>query len=175
MQPLDSQKAEVKLEQYLLRLEALVARSGPEPSVIALVCLRVSQINGCGHLVDLYTAAARTAGETEQRLTTLPVWHQSQSFSDRERAALEWSEAVTLVAQSHFPDQAWKRLTQQLSSEEIVDLTLLAAQSHVPHELWMRVTPQLTQQEIDELTLLVMVVNTRNRFAIDRQRTPELP
>jgi AhpD family alkylhydroperoxidase len=175
MQPIDFLKARANLEQYLQQLAELATRSGLGPSLIALVRLRVSQINGCAHFVDLYTTDARVAGETEQRLASLPVWHESPFFTARERAALEWSEAVTLVAQRHFSDEAWQRLTLQLSSEEILNLTLLAAQSHIPGELWRRLTPQLTQSEIDDLTLLVTIVNTRNRFAATCQQTAELP
>jgi len=175
MQRLDFRKASARHEQYLLQLEHLTTLSSLEPSLIALVSLRVSQVNGCAQLVDLYTAAARMAGQTERRLAAVACWHRSPLFTDRERAALECSEAVALVARGQFPDKTWKRLTLQLSSEEIVDLTLLAAQTHVPNELWMRLTPQLAQQEIDDLTSLVTVVNTRNRFVIAREQTPALP
>jgi len=175
MKPLDFQKPSAQLERYLLQLEDLATRNGLESSLVALVSLRVAQINGCAPFVDLYTVAARTAGQTEQRLAALPAWHHSPCFTHRERAALECSEAVTLVAHSQLPDEAWERLTQQLSSEEIVDLTLLVARSHVLDELWMRLTPQLAEQEIDDLALLVTVINTRSRFARAHRQAPELP
>lgn len=168
MQPIDVQKASAELAQ----LQEQAARSALEPSLVALVCLRVSQISGCAVFVDLHVAAAQTAGESEQRLGALALWHHSPLFTQRERAALEWSEAVTQVAHSHIPDEAWKRLLSQLAPAEIVDLTVLAAQCRVPDELWLRLTPELTQQEIDDLTYLVTVVSTRNRLAMACSQNP---
>jgi AhpD family alkylhydroperoxidase len=160
----NAENADSELVQLLAQLQEHAIKGGLEPGLVALVGLRVSQINGCGRSVALHTEAARSAGETQERLTALAVWHQSPYFTDRERAALEWSEAVTQVAQSHVSQEAWQRLAPQLAPEEIVDLTLLAAQSHVPDALWIRLTPQLAGQAIDDLTLLVTAINIRHRL-----------
>jgi AhpD family alkylhydroperoxidase len=164
-QPLDFEKASADLG---LQLQRLLGQAGSDlpPSLIALVCLRVSQLNGCAGSVGLYTATARTAGETGARLAALSNWRLSPLFTDRERAALDWSEAVTAAVQSRLPEDAWRRLASQLSAEELVDLMLLAARSHVPDEIRTRLCLQLTQEQIDGLTVLVTVLNTRNRCAI---------
>src|SRR4051794_3612654 len=82
-------------------LESYVRRSGLEPSVIELIKLRASQINGCAYCIDMHTKDARASGETEQRLYLLSAWREAPFYTDRERAALEWTEAVTLVADGH--------------------------------------------------------------------------
>jgi AhpD family alkylhydroperoxidase len=163
-QSVDFEKASAELALQLKRLLEQ-AGSGLPPTLIALVCLRVSQLNACERAVELHTVAARAAGETEARLAALSVWARSPLFTDRERAALLLSEAVTAALQSHLPQDAWKRLARQLTPEEIVDLTLLAAHSHVPEEIRTRLTSQFTQQQIDDLTVLTTVINTHSRCA----------
>ena len=85
--------------------------------------IRASQINGCAYCIDMHTKEARAAGETEQRIYALNAWRETPFFTDRERAALEWTEAVTLVADTHVPDDVFERLQKQFSEEEIVALT----------------------------------------------------
>jgi AhpD family alkylhydroperoxidase len=87
----------------LQRLSGIVKRSGLEPSLIELVKMRASQINGCAYCIDMHSTDARAAGETEQRLYALNAWRETPFFTDRERAALALTEAVTLVAQTHVP------------------------------------------------------------------------
>lgn len=89
--------------------------------------LRASQINGCAYCVDLHTADARKGGEDDRRLATVLVWHETPFFTDRERAALAWTEAVTLVAQTRVPDDVWQAVRVQFSDAELVDLTLLVS------------------------------------------------
>jgi AhpD family alkylhydroperoxidase len=106
-------------------LEQQIARSGLEKSLIELVRLRASQINGCAYCVDVHTADARKAGESERRLSTVAVWRETPFFTDTERAALEWTESVTLVANTRVPDDVWIRVKDHFTPAEMVDLTLL--------------------------------------------------
>ena len=87
--------------------------------------LRASQINGCAYCIDVHTADARKAGEGERRLSTVAVWRETQFFNDRERAALEWTESVTRVADTQVPDDVWERVKPHFTPAELVDLTLL--------------------------------------------------
>ena len=98
-----------------------------EPSLFHLVQIRASQINGCAYCIDMHTKDARVAGETEQRIYALNAWRETPFFSDRERAALEWTEALTLVSEEHVPDAVWQAVKPHFSDEEIVDLTLLVS------------------------------------------------
>jgi AhpD family alkylhydroperoxidase len=102
-----------------------VLNCGLEPNLVRLVTVRASQINGCAAGIDSHTAAARKLGETEQRLYLLDAWRGSPFYSERERAALGWAEALTLVAHTHAPDEAYQALQTQFSPEEQVKLTLL--------------------------------------------------
>jgi len=95
--------------------------------LVDLVFLRASQINGCAYCIDMHSIDARAAGETEQRLYALDAWRETPFFDDRERAALAWIEAVTLVAQSHVPDSVYEEAKKHFSEREIVDLTYVAA------------------------------------------------
>jgi AhpD family alkylhydroperoxidase len=108
-------------------LEQRIAKCALEKPLVELVRLRASQINGCAYCIDLHAADALKAGEDPRRLATLSVWHETPFFSDRERAALAWTEAVTRVADSHVPDAVWEQVRPQFTPEETVDLTLLVA------------------------------------------------
>ncbi len=107
----------------LLALERYLRRSGLEPSLLELVRLRASQINGCAYCIDMHTKDARARGETEQRLYGLSAWQETPFYTDRERAALAWTEAVTLVHQGHVPDAVYEEVRRHFSDEEMVDLT----------------------------------------------------
>jgi len=91
----------------------------------AIVEVRISQINGCVYCVDLHTTQARDAGETQQRLDCLAVWHECKFFEESERAALAWAEAVTLLPDTNAPDDLYKHLKDHFSEQQIVDLTLI--------------------------------------------------
>jgi AhpD family alkylhydroperoxidase len=122
---LDFYKANPNAIKALLALEERIAKSGLEKSLTELVRLRASQINGCAFCVDMHTTDARKGGETERRLATVVVWRETPFFTDRERAALEWTEAVTLVSHGHVPDTVWEAVKPHFGEEELVDLTLL--------------------------------------------------
>jgi AhpD family alkylhydroperoxidase len=98
---------------------------GMEESLMDLVVTRASQINGCAFCLDMHTADARRRGETEQRLYLLDAWRDSPLFGDRERAALAWTEALTLLPQTRAPDDVYEELKTQFGEEEQVKLTLL--------------------------------------------------
>jgi len=100
-------------------------QTGLEASLMDLVVTRASQINGCAFCLDMHTADARKRGESEQRLYLLDAWRDSPLYSDRERAALAWTEALTLLAQTRAPDDVYEKLKAQFSDEEQVKLTLL--------------------------------------------------
>jgi AhpD family alkylhydroperoxidase len=94
-----------------------------ERPLLALVEIRASQINGCAYCIDMHTKDARLAGETEQRIYALNAWRETPFFTDRERAALEWTEAVTRVADTHVPDEVYDRVATQFNEEDLVALT----------------------------------------------------
>jgi AhpD family alkylhydroperoxidase len=95
-----------------------------EKSLLELVKLRASQINGCAYCVDMHSKDARALGESEQRLYAVTVWREAPFFTDRERAALTWTEAVTLVARTGVPDEVYQLACTQFSEKELVDLTM---------------------------------------------------
>jgi AhpD family alkylhydroperoxidase len=95
-----------------------------EPALLELVRIRASQLNGCAFCLDMHTQEARANGETEQRLYTLPVWRDTPFFTDRERAALAWTEAITLINHDHAPDELYAAVRQRFTEEELVHLTL---------------------------------------------------
>ena len=104
-------------------LERAIRTSGLEPNLLELVKMRASQINGCAFCLDMHSKDARAAGETEQRLYALNAWRETPFFTDRERAALEWTESLTLVAENHVPDEQFERVRKHFSEEELVNLT----------------------------------------------------
>lgn len=106
------------------KLEAYVRHSGLEHSLLELVNMRASQINGCGYCLDMHSKDARAGGETEQRLHVLPAWREAPFYTDRERAALEWAEAVTLISENNVDDELYVRVRAQFDEKELVDLTL---------------------------------------------------
>jgi len=140
---LDFYKASPGAMKAMSALEQRIAQSSLEKPLVELVRLRASQINGCAYCISLHHADALKAGETPQRLATVQVWHETPFFSDRERAALAWTEALTLVAESHVPDSVWKQAQ-----------------------------PQFTPEEITDLTLLISAINAWNRFAIAFRKLP---
>jgi len=94
-----------------------------EKRLFRLVEIRASQINGCAYCIDMHTKEARAAGETEQRIYALSAWRETPFFSDRERAALDWTETVTLVADTHIPDDAFARVSEHFNEQELIALT----------------------------------------------------
>ncbi|WP_454783250.1 carboxymuconolactone decarboxylase family protein [Legionella sp. WA2022007384] len=108
----------------ILGLEQYVVNSGIERSLLELVRLRASQINGCAYCVDMHSADAKKAGESERRLHALVVWRESPFFTTRERAALAWTESVTLLSETHVPDELYNEVLTCFSEKELIDLTM---------------------------------------------------
>ncbi|GAB3436000.1 carboxymuconolactone decarboxylase family protein [Massilia solisilvae] len=124
MQRLDFSKASPSAYKALLAVENTVRESGLEASLLELVKLRASQINGCGYCVDMHAADARKAGESERRLYAVAVWRETPFFTARERAALAWAEALTRLSQQPELEREYGALKGQFSDKEMVDLTL---------------------------------------------------
>ncbi|HYB09875.1 MAG TPA: carboxymuconolactone decarboxylase family protein [Alphaproteobacteria bacterium] len=127
-------------------VQAYVDGCGLEHSLLELVKLRASQINGCAYCVDLHTRDARKAGETERRLYAVAVWEEAPFFTARERAALAWTEAVTLIARDHVPDAVYEEAREEFSEKELVDLTMA-----------------------------IVAINGWNRIAVSFRQQPEMP
>jgi len=141
---LDFYKASPTGTRAMMALEKAVSECGLEKPLMELVRLRASQVNGCAFCVDMHTTDARKGGETERRLASVVVWREAPFFSERERAALEWTEALTLVAQTHVPDAVWDA-----------------------------VRPHFTDQELADLTMLVVAINGWNRISVAFRKIPE--
>ena len=109
--------------QAMLNLQAQVEASGLERSLLELVKIRASQINGCAYCLDMHTKDARALGETEQRIYALSAWRETPFFTPRERAALAWTESLTLVADTHVPDEVYAETRSQFEEAELVLLT----------------------------------------------------
>src|SRR5215471_591978 len=119
---IDFTKAEAT--KALLGLERYLRTCGLEESLLHLVKMRASQINGCAYCMDMHSKDARAAGETEQRLYVLPGWREAPLYTDRERAALAWTESLTRIADTHAPDEVFQEVREQFDEKELADLTL---------------------------------------------------
>jgi len=108
----------------MLGLTRYLNQSGLDKKLLDLINLRVSQINGCAYCLDMHWKDLRAAGETEQRLYGLDAWRESPYYTERERAALAWAEAVTRVADTHVPDDVFEEAKRHFSDKELADLTL---------------------------------------------------
>src|SRR5258708_7004279 len=110
--------------QTLIGLSKYVMKSGLEQSLLDLVLVRASQINRCAGCLDMHYKDARASGETEQRLYSLDAWRETPYYSDRERAALAWTEAVTVLTEGYVPDEVYEQARQQFSETELLGLTM---------------------------------------------------
>ena len=121
---IDTFRVSPRAYQAMNGLQQYVNESGLEHSLLELVKMRASQINGCAFCLDMHSKDARAAGETEQRLYLLDAWREVDLYTDRERAALQWAEAVTRVSEGHVPDEAFAAARAHFSEQELVDLTM---------------------------------------------------
>ncbi len=121
---MDYKKAAPEAFKAMLALETSARQGSVEHSILELVKMRVSQINGCAYCLDMHSKDARAAGETEQRLHVLAAWREAPFYSERERAALAWAEALTLVAKRGVPDALYEQVREQFSEKALVELTL---------------------------------------------------
>ena len=117
-------KASPGAYRVMLAMQEYVHGCGLEASLLELVKMRASQINGCAYCLDMHSKDARAAGETEQRLYLLDAWRESPFYSQRERAALAWTEALTLVADGHVPDDVYNEARLHFTEQELVDLSM---------------------------------------------------
>ncbi len=141
---LDFYKASPSGTRAMLALEETIGKSTIDKTLAELVRIRASQLNGCAFCLDMHVTDAIKHGESQRRLATIAAWREAPFFTERERAALEWTEAVTLVAQTHVPDAVWE-----------------AAKPH------------FSEQEIADLTLLIIAINGWNRIAVSFRKMPE--
>ncbi len=111
------------LGRALLHLGHEVKKAGIDLTLYELVKIRASQINGCAYCIDMHTKDARARGETEQRIYALSAWRETPFFTGRERAALEWTEAVTLISETHVPDDVFERVRQHFDEQDLLTLT----------------------------------------------------
>src|SRR6185312_5891288 len=117
--------ANTDLVQALIAFGNKVAEAGIEKSLIELVKIRASQLNGCAICLSMHTREARKSGESDERLLMLDAWRESSLYSERERAALAWTESLTLLASSHAPDDIYEQVRAQFTDQESVQLTLM--------------------------------------------------
>lgn len=122
---LDFERADPASLKAMLALSQHVETCGLEHGLVELVKIRASQINGCAFCIHMHTRDARAAGETEERIYLLPAWRESPLYTSRERAALAWTESLTLLAQSHAPDEDFDEVRREFADEELARLTLL--------------------------------------------------
>jgi len=121
-------KVSPDLTKALMGVEAALAESGLEHGLAELVRLRASQINGCSFCIHMHVVDARAHGETDLRIIMLDAWHESQLYTERERAALAWAESLTRIAKTHAPDADYELVKSQFSESEIVALSVLIGQ-----------------------------------------------
>src|SRR5215470_8439184 len=121
---LDYRKFSQEPYQAMLALEKYLANCGLDHKFLHLLKLRASQINGCAFCIDMHSIDARACGETEQRLYALSAWRETPFFTDRERAGLAWTEAVTLIAVDHVPDDIYEEVRTRFTEKELVALTM---------------------------------------------------
>jgi AhpD family alkylhydroperoxidase len=121
---LDYTKASLEAYQAMVQIEGVVRRSGIDPKLLELIKIRASQMNGCAFCIDMHTKDARFKGEDEQRIYALDAWRDTPFFTERERAALAWTEALTNIQVGHAPDAVYQQLSRNFTEPDIVNLTL---------------------------------------------------
>jgi len=119
----------------VLGLEQYVRSTGIDPGILELIKIRASQINGCAYCIDMHTKDARAAGETEQRIYSLDAWRETPFYSEKERAALALTEAVTLIREGHVPDAVFEEARSHFDEAELLNLTLAIATINVWNRL----------------------------------------
>ena len=127
MQRIDATKVSPAAYKAVAALQAYVDQSGLDAKLRELIKIRASQINGCAFCLAMHTRDARKLGESDERMHLLDAWREAPVFNARERAALAWTEAITLVTQGHVPDAVYEEVRKHFSEKEIVDLTAAVA------------------------------------------------
>jgi AhpD family alkylhydroperoxidase len=148
MEPrLDYAKAYPGGYQAMAQLERAVRQSGLEPLLLELVKTRASQMNGCAFCIDMHTKDARAQGETEQRLYALNAWRETPFFTERERAALAWTEAITNIQQGHASDEAYAAMRKEFDEAEAVKLTWAIGAINVWNRIAIAFRPEVGKYE----------------------------
>lgn len=149
-QRMDVTKVSPAAYQAVAALQTYVDQSGLDAKLRELIKIWVSQINGCAFCLAMHTRDARKLGETDERMHLLDAWREAPFYSARERAALAWVEAITLVTQGHIPDEVFETVRKQYSEKEIVDLTAAAAAINTWNRLAIafRVPPQVDSKKV---------------------------
>jgi AhpD family alkylhydroperoxidase len=149
-QRLDAMKVSPGWFKVMATLQAHVDASGLERSLLHLIEIRASQINGCAYCLVMHTNAARKLGESDERMHLLNAWREAPVFTARERAALAWTDAVTLVSEGHVPDEVYAEVKRHFSDKELVDLTaaVVTINGWNRGAIAFRATPQLTSAKI---------------------------
>ena len=154
-QRIDVTKVSPAVYQAAAALQTYVDQSGLDAKLRELIKIRASQINGCAFCLAMHTRDARKIGETDERMHLLAAWREAPVYSARERAALAWVEAITLVTQGHVPDEAFEAVRKQFSEKEIVDLTAAAVAINIWNRLAIafRVPPQVDSKRAGRLRI----------------------
>ncbi len=127
MEPrIDARRHAQEAQKAMFALEKYITECGLDHGLIHLMKMRASQINGCAFCIDMHSKDARALGESEQRLYELDAWRETPFYTDKERAALAWTEAITLVCETHVPDSVYEEVRKYFNEKEIVDLTFVA-------------------------------------------------
>jgi len=144
-QRIDVTKVNSAAYKAVAALQAYVDQSGLDAKLRELIKIRASQINGCAYCLIMHTRDARKHGESDDRMHLLDAWREAPVFTSRERAALAWTEALTLVSQTHVPDDVYDEVRKQFSEKEIVDLTAAVAAINTWNRIAIafRATPQV--------------------------------
>lgn len=121
---IDYNQVDPKATEAMMKLEAYVLRSGLERPLLELVKMRASQINGCAYCLDMHSKDMRAAGETEQRIYVLSAWEESPFYTERERAALAWTESLTKISETHAPDSVYEEVRKHFTEAEMVALSM---------------------------------------------------
>jgi AhpD family alkylhydroperoxidase len=122
---IDFRKYAQEAQKAMYGLEKYISESGLDHKLVQLMKMRASQINGCAYCIDMHSKDARAMGETEQRLYELDAWRETPFYTEAERAALAWTESLTLVSETHVPDAAYDEVKKYFSEKEIVDLIIV--------------------------------------------------
>lgn len=147
---IDVAKVNPAVYKAVYALQSYVDNSGLDKKLLELIKIRASQINGCAYCLVMHTNDARKIGETDERMHLLNAWREAPVYTERERAALAWTEAVTLVSEKHVPDEVYEEVRKQFSEKEIIDLTAAVAAINTWNRfaIALRAEPQVSSKKV---------------------------
>ncbi|HEU4659541.1 MAG TPA: carboxymuconolactone decarboxylase family protein [Pseudolabrys sp.] len=147
---IDVAKVNPAVYKAVYALQSYVDNSGLDKKLLELIKIRASQINGCAYCLVMHTNDARKIGETDERMHLLNAWREAPIYTERERAALAWTEAVTLVSEKHVPDEVYEEVRKQFSEKEIIDLTAAVAAINTWNRfaIALRAEPQVSSKKV---------------------------